>query len=127
MATRPRLSPTSAGTSPPTTKSRFRTGSASSRGFQVSHNGEYEGLRVADPIGVSVTNPDFTLVGAQVGLAGENWELTFNVENLLDEDYYTDVQTFPDFYFLDGDADEIITIGTLGQPRLATVSLSYFF
>ena len=96
-------------------------------GVQVSHNGEYDGLRVADPIGVSVTNPDFTLVGAQIGLAGENWELTVNVENLLDEDYYTDVQTFPDFYFLDGDADEIITIGTLGQPRLATISLSYFF
>ena len=46
----------------------------------------------------------------------------------LDEDYYTDVQTFPDFFFLDGDADEIIVIGTLGQPPLmVTASFSYSF
>ena len=53
--------------------------------------------------------------------------MALNVKNLLDEDYYTDVQTFPDFFFLDGDADEIIVIGTLGQPQLVTASFSYFF
>ena len=96
-------------------------------GLQVSHNGEYSGLRLSDPEGVAVINPDFTLVSAQVGVAGENWELTLNVENLTDEPYFTDVQTFPDFFFLDGDADEIIVIGTLGQPRLVTASFSYMF
>lgn len=96
-------------------------------GLQISHNGKYTGLRLSDPVGVSVTNPSFTLVGGQVGVAGENWELTLNVENLLDEDYYTDVQTFPDFYFLDGDPDGIIVIGTLGQPQLLTASFNYFF
>ena len=95
--------------------------------MQVSYNGEYSGLRLSDPEGVNVVNPSFTLVGGQVGVAGENWELALNVENLLDEDYYTDVQTFPDFFFLDGDADSIIVIGTLGQPRLVTASFSYFF
>ena len=93
----------------------------------MSHNGEYSGLRLSDPEGVAVINPDFTLVSAQVGVAGENWELTLNVENLTDEPYFTDVQTFPDFFFLDGDADEIIVIGTLGQPRLVTASFSYMF
>ena len=94
---------------------------------QVSHNGKYTGLRLSDPVGVSVVNPSFTLVGVQAGVAGENWELMLNVENLTDEDYYTDVQTFPDFFFLDGDADSIIVIGTLGQPRLVTASFSYSF
>ena len=94
---------------------------------QISHNGKYTGLRLSDPPGVSVVNPSFTLVGVQAGVAGENWQLTLNVENLTDEDYYTDVQTFPDFFFLDGDADEIIVIGTLGQPRLVTASFSYSF
>ena len=96
-------------------------------GVQISHNGKYNGLRLSDPEGVKVVNPSFTLVGAQVGIAGDNWELALNVENLLDEDYYTDVQTFPDFFFLDGDGDEIIVIGTLGQPQLVTASLSYSF
>jgi iron complex outermembrane receptor protein len=96
-------------------------------GVQISHNGKYNGLRLSDPAGVGVVNPSFTLVGAQVGIAGDNWELALNVENLLDEDYYTDVQTFPDFFFLDGDADEIIVIGTLGQPQLITASFSYSF
>ena len=96
-------------------------------GVQVSHNGKYAGLRLSDPEGVSVINPSFTLVGAQIGVTGDNWELALNVENALDEDYYTDVQTFPDFFFLDGDADSIIVIGTLGQPQLVTASFSYFF
>ena len=96
-------------------------------GVQVSHNGKYTGLRLSDPEGVGVVNPSFTLVGGQIGVTGENWEVALNVENVLDEDYYTDVQTFPDFFFLDGDADEIIAIGTLGQPQLVTASFSYFF
>jgi iron complex outermembrane receptor protein len=96
-------------------------------GVQISHNGKYNGLRLSDPAGVGVVNPSFTLVGGQVGIAGDNWELALNVENLLDEDYYTDVQTFPDFFFLEGDADEIIVIGTLGQPQLITASFSYSF
>ena len=96
-------------------------------GVQISHNGKYNGLRLSDPAGVGVVNPSFTLVGAQVGIAGDNWELALNVENLLDEDYYTDVQTFPDFFFLEGDADGIIVIGTLGQPQLITASFSYSF
>ena len=94
---------------------------------QVSHNGEYAGLRLSDPEGVGVNNPSFTLVGAQVGVESENWELALNVENLFDEDYYTDVQTFPDFFFLEGDPDSIIVIGTLGQPRLISASFSYSF
>ena len=96
-------------------------------GLQVSHNGKYTGLRLSDPEGVDVINPSFTLVGGQVGVTGENWEMTLNVENALDEAYYTDVQTFPDFFLLDGDADGIIVIGTLGQPQLVTASFNYFF
>ena len=96
-------------------------------GVQVSHNGKYTGLRLSDPAGVSVINPSFTLVGAQFSIASDRWEWAVNIENLLDEDYYTDVQTFPDFFFLDGDADGIIVIGTLGQPQLITASVSYSF
>ena len=90
-------------------------------GVQVNHTGEYEGLQAWDP----VTNQDFTVVNAQTGIAGEKWELALTVENLTDEEYYTDVQHFPNFYLLDG-GDNIV-IGTLGQPRLITGSFTYHF
>ena len=64
-------------------------------------------------------------MNAQVGLVGEKWELTLNVENLSDEEYYVDVQHFPNFFFLDG-GDNIV-IGTLGQPRLVSASFKYHF
>ena len=90
-------------------------------GVQVSRSGEYEGLQAWDPI----TNPDYTVVNAQLGVAGKQWELVVGVENLFDEEYYHDVQRFPNFYMLDGGPN--IIIGTLGQPRLLTATLSYRF
>ena len=90
-------------------------------GIQISHNGEYEGLQAWDP----VTNPDYLIVNAQMGVVGDNWELMFSMKNLLDEDYYMDVQHFPNYHLLDG-GDNVV-IGTLGQPRLFTVSYSYSF
>ena len=90
-------------------------------GMQISHNGEYEGLQAWDP----VTNPSYLIVNAQMGVVGDNWELMFSMKNLLDEDYYMDVQHFPNYHLLDG-GDNVV-IGTLGQPRLFTVSYSYSF
>ena len=89
--------------------------------LQVSRTGTYEGLQAWDP----VTNPSYTLVNAQIGQTSEDWELMLNIENLFDEDYYIDVQHFPNYYLLDG--GDSIVIGTLGQPRLITASFNYFF
>ena len=93
--------------------------------LQISHNGEYEGLQAWYP----VTNPSFTLVNGQLGFLWENMELVLHVENLTDEGYYNDVQHFFNGHDLIGLLGEpgSIVIGTLGQPRLTTVSLSYHF
>jgi iron complex outermembrane receptor protein len=88
---------------------------------QVNHAGEYEGLQVWD----TVTNPDYTLVNAQLGLAGERWELMVTAKNLFDDDHYVDLQRFPNLYTLDG--GENILIGTRGQPRLITGSITFHF
>ena len=96
-------------------------GSNLAASFQISHNGSYEGLQAWDP----VTNPSNTLVNAQIGRISDDWELMLNIENLFDEEYYMDVQHFPNYYLLDG--GDSIVIGTLGQPRLVTVSFNYFF
>ncbi|MCY3772934.1 MAG: TonB-dependent receptor [Gemmatimonadetes bacterium] len=99
-------------------------------GVQVSKNGASDTVQAFHPL----RNPSYTVVNAQIGVAGENWEFTVNAENLTAKDYYTDVQSFPNFYGLDADGvcvypdgTDCLIIGTLGQPRLVTASLSYFF
>ena len=90
-------------------------------GLQVSHTGAYLGLQAWD----TVKHPSYTVANAQIGVQGERWELLLQVENLTDEEYYTDVQRFPNLHLLDG--GENINIGTMGQPRLVAASLSFMF
>jgi len=91
-------------------------------GLQISRTGKFLGLQAWD----TVEHPSYLVVNAQIGLQGERWELLLQVENLTDEEYYTDVQRFPNLH------DPVfgppnINIGTMGQPRLVAGSLSYRF
>ena len=73
-------------------------------------------------------NPDFTVVDLGAGVEWNNWEFGIHIENLFDEDYYIDVQEFPNF---SGSAlpsaPGSIIIGTLEQPRRIVGSVSYHF
>ena len=73
-------------------------------------------------------NPDFTVVDLGAGVEWNNWEIGIHVENLFDEDYYIDVQEFPNFA---GSAlpsgQGAIIIGTLEQPRRVVGSVQYHF
>ena len=64
-------------------------------------------------------------MNAQLGLQGERWEALLQVENLTDKDYFTDVNRLPNLHALDGGAE--VNIGTLGQPRIVSVTLNYMF
>ena len=91
-------------------------------GLQVSRTGKFLGLQAWD----TVRHPSYTVVNAQIGVQGDRWELLLQVENLTDEEYYTDVNRFPNLH------DPVfgppnINIGTMGQPRLVAGSLSYRF
>ncbi len=74
------------------------------------------------------TNPDFTVVDLGAGVEWNNWEFGVHIENLFDEDYYIDVQEFPNFAGskLPG-APGYIIIGTLEQPRRVVGSVQYHF
>jgi iron complex outermembrane receptor protein len=87
---------------------------------QVSYNSSFE-----VDLGNTVQNPSFTVASVRVGLGGERWQLSVAVENLFDEEYYTDATVFPNFNPL-VPLDSII-IGTLGQPRLVTAGLKIMF
>ena len=91
--------------------------------FQVSYNGSFKGLQAWDP----VQNPSFTIMNLQSGWSKDNWELMFNIENITDEAYYVDVQYLSNLYTLDDNGSGNVIIGTLGQPRLYSASLTYYF
>ena len=59
------------------------------------------------------------------------WDLVISVDNLLDEDYYTDLENFPNFGLdspdFGGTGPATIVIGTFGQPKIAQASLTYNF
>ena len=94
--------------------------------LQLSHNGTMEGGK---PSGGTVTNPEFTVLDLQVGLVSDSWELLLNLDNALNEKYYTDIEPFPNFGFggLTGTEPAEIIIGTHGHPRLFTASATYRF
>lgn len=73
-------------------------------------------------------NPDFTVVDLGVGWEWNKWEFGLHVENIFDEEYYIDVQEFPNFAgsARAGGPGSII-IGTLEQPRRIVGSLQYRF
>jgi iron complex outermembrane recepter protein len=87
---------------------------------QVSYNGSFE-----VDLGNTVENPSFTVASLRVGVGSDRWELSAGIENLFDEEYYTDATVFPNFNPL-VPLDTII-IGTLGQPRLFTAAIKVMF
>jgi len=77
-----------------------------------------------------LTNDSFEVVDLQVGIQSDKWELMLNIDNVGDEEYYTDFEPFDNFSFagLTGNGEPArIAIGTLGHPRLVTASVTYSF
>ena len=73
-------------------------------------------------------NPSFVVVDLGAGVEWNNWEFGIHIENLFDEDYYIDVQEFPNFAsFALPTAPDLIIIGTLEQPRRVVGSVQYHF
>lgn len=73
-------------------------------------------------------NPAFTVVDVSFGVEWRNWTFDLYIENLLDEEYYIDVQEFPNFAgSAIASAQEAVVIGTLEQPRRAVLSAKYVF
>ena len=94
---------------------------------QWSRQGQGQSMPPANPI----TNPGYDVVNLQFGITKGAWDFLFSVDNLLDEDYYTDLENFPNLgsgsAAAGGDGPATIVIGTFGQPRIASASLTYSF
>ena len=81
----------------------------------------------------TVEHPGYQLINARVGLDAEHWSVALNVRNVFDEGYYTDGSVWPGDSVpgMNRDDPKGLTfnpvIGTLGQPRLATLVLRVKF
>tara|TARA_R110002060_G_scaffold78357_1_gene91406 strand:- start:2728 stop:4950 length:2223 start_codon:yes stop_codon:yes gene_type:complete len=73
-------------------------------------------------------NPSFTVFNLNTTFEWEHLKVSLMLENLTDEEYYVDVQEFPNFAgsALPGAAEGVI-IGTLEQPRRVRLSIQYTF
>ncbi len=95
--------------------------------IQYSRQGKGESMPPANPI----TNPSYSVVNMQLGYSTGPWDLVISVDNLFDEDYYTDLENFPNFGLdspdFGGTGPATIVIGTFGQPKIAQASLTYNF
>ncbi len=93
--------------------------------LQFSHQGQGESMPPFDPI----TNEAYSVLNLQAGFQKGPWELMLNVDNVTDEEYYTDLENFPNFGLdgLSGEGPATIVIGTFGHPRIVSASLTYSF
>ena len=76
-----------------------------------------------------ITNEAYSVLNLQAGFQKGPWEFMFTVDNVTDEDYYTDLENFPNFGLdgLSGEGPATIVIGTFGHPRIVSASLTYSF
>ena len=93
--------------------------------MQLSYQGEGKSMPPWD----SINNPDYTVINLQAGIIRGPWEFMLNLDNATDENYYTDLENFPNFGFGSPDIEThpTIVIGTHGHPRIFSASLTYNF
>ena len=93
--------------------------------IQLSYQGEGKSMPPWD----SINNPDYTVINIQAGIIRGPWEFMLNLDNATDENYYTDLENFPNYGFGSPDIEThpTIVIGTHGHPRIFSASLTYNF
>ncbi|MDH4048679.1 MAG: TonB-dependent receptor [Gammaproteobacteria bacterium] len=73
-------------------------------------------------------NPGFTVVDVGAWVDWQSWQFGVHVENVFDEEYYIDVQEFPNFAgTAQAGAPGAIIIGTLEQPRRIVATAQFRF
>ena len=70
-------------------------------------------------------HPSYTITNVRLGFEADIWSVALSVKNLFDVGYYTDGSIWPGDAVPGLDYDPII--GTLGQPRLTTLSVKVRF
>ena len=64
---------------------------------------------------------------SQAAFSSGAWDLMLTMDNALNEDYYTDMEVFPNLSNDQATIGDTFIIGTYGVQKLYQVSLSYNF
>ena len=92
-------------------------------GVQWSYTGQGIGM----PVVGALKNPSYEVVNIQAGFSNGPWDFMLTLDNALGEDYYTDMEVFPNLSNDQATIGDTFIIGTYGVQKLFQASLSYNF
>ena len=92
-------------------------------GVQWSYTGQGIGM----PVVGALKNPSYEVVNIQAGFSSGPWDFMLTLDNALGEDYYTDMEVFPNLSNDQATIGDTFIIGTYGVQKLFQASLSYNF
>lgn len=91
--------------------------------MQWSFNGQGISMPPTNPL----KNPSHEVLNLQFGFSNGPWDLDITLDNALGEDYYTDLEVFPNLSNDQATIGDTFIIGTFGTPKLTQASLTYNF
>ena len=92
-------------------------------GVQWSYTGQGIGM----PVVGALKNPSYEVVNIQAGFTNGPWDFMLTLDNALGEDYYTDMEVFPNLSNDQATIGDTFIIGTYGVQKLFQASLTYNF
>ena len=79
------------------------------------------------PVVGALKNPSYEVFNLQAGFSKGPWDLLITLDNVFGEDYYTDMEVFPNLSNDQATIGDTFIIGTYGVQKLFQASLSYNF
>jgi outer membrane receptor protein involved in Fe transport len=92
-------------------------------GAQWSFTGQGVGM----PVVGALKNPSYKVLNLQAGFVNGPWDFMLTLDNALNEDYYTDMEVFPNLSNDQAVIGDTFIIGTYGVQKLFQASLTYNF
>tara|TARA_Y100001970_G_scaffold6943_2_gene7970 strand:+ start:25784 stop:27952 length:2169 start_codon:yes stop_codon:yes gene_type:complete len=92
-------------------------------GLQWSYTGQGIGM----PVVGALKNPSYEVLNLQMGVSTGAWDFLLTMDNVMNEDYYTDMEVFPNLSNDQATIGDTFIIGTYGPPKLYQASLTYNF
>ena len=95
--------------------------------FTLGIQWSYTGQGVGMPVVGALKNPSYEVFNVQAGFSKGPWDLLITLDNIFGEDYYTDMEVFPNLSNDQETIGDTFIIGTYGVQKLFQASLSYSF
>ena len=95
--------------------------------FTLGIQWSYTGQGIGMPVVGALKNPSYEVLNIQAGFSNGPWDFMLTLDNALGEDYYTDMEVFPNLSNDQATVGDTFIIGTYGVQKLFQASLTYNF